>query len=163
MSQMEVEEALIFGKLLLQSGLFRQDETEGLLSSLCSTVPKQKQRILQASFDHDLRDYKSPEHGSAILKILNDLTSCILNRNPLRLTYIQENGRCSCIEVAPMELLYRSPRIYLCTYPLSQPGQVECYAVDRIHSFEVLLGSYPHKWKQIYNNTCKGEEIRCGK
>ena len=149
LSQMDVADATVLGKLLLQSGLFRRDEAEGLLAALSATVGAQDLAKLKTATKQDLRQYHSAPHNKPIVKILNDLTSVITHQNQIKLT-LDRDGKKDVVEVAPMELLFDPPRIYLCAFDPASPDRTVLYPVDEIHSFEILPGTYPYKLKQKY-------------
>lgn len=149
LAEMDAPEAAVLGKLLLHSGAFRADETEGLLSDLCAAVSERGRAELRTRLRQDCLQYQ-PAHDGAILKTVFDLERCIENRRRLRLTFLQEDGSKAQAELAPMELRFEIPWLYLYAYELSSRNRIKRFRADRIVEFQVQDERYPHSLKQTY-------------
>lgn len=127
-------EALVFSKMLLGSGVFRRDETEGLLKSILSTVDSKIASSLTVKMQYALKNYQTCDNKTAILKLLQDLIYCISKECGLKIK-LHTDGENKMAFINPVDIVYRERYFWLVGY--DEYLCLEQYKVDDIIGFEI--------------------------
>ena len=96
---MDRMEATVISKILLESGLLRNDEMQGLLDSIISSVTERDAEAIENYLLYDLKKYKS-DVDVAVLKFVEDLYVVIRSGYDIELV-LQDK----ILNVSPLELL----------------------------------------------------------
>lgn len=134
---LETMEYLLIERVLLDTGVLRTDEMDGLLTHLASNVEDASKMKFR---EKDCIDqYEEPLHKKAILKMHGDLIIMITNQFVIKMKYTKMNGDIVEREVIPCIIKYDLGYLYLVAflYPSDKPHPAY-FRLDRIYSFSVI-------------------------
>ena len=143
---MDRMEATVISKILLESGLLRKDEMQGLLDSIISSVTERDAEAIEKHLLYDLKKYKS-DVGVAVLKFVEDLYVVIKSNYDLELV-LQDK----VLKVAPLELLCEDKTFCLVAaedYDLKKINKVK---IQDIMRFRTLFSKHAESLKERYFN-----------
>lgn len=132
--ELESVEYLLIERVLLDTGVLRQDEMAGLLSHVLSNT-KYKTRYLNAQ-ERVLDTYQEADHKKALLKMHGDLVSIISNQVVIEIKYMIEEEAERNVKVIPCCLKYTKGYLYLIAFLADEIDTSPLrFRLDRIHSF----------------------------
>ena len=106
--QLDEAESYILVKLLLNSNAFRKDEAEGLIETLVLATDKHKRKLLIEKLKPDMELYDNKNHEKAIVKLIQDLSNCIIAEHRLEIYCRDKSYR-----VKPIRILCEKNRFKL--------------------------------------------------
>lgn len=150
---LEDMEYLFVERVLLDAGVLRSDEMDGLLTHLASNTENPRKMV--ACKTESTKSYKNPYHNKAILKIHGDLTTIITNKAIIKINYMKMNGEMAEREVVPCTIKYDLGYLYLIAFIAIKNKQYPAYfRLDRIHSFSIVRSQRADEIQRVneYNN-----------
>lgn len=129
--QLDETSAFIFGKLLLSSKDFREDETEELLKSLSLVTDKHKRSLLSQKFNTDTLRCDEKNNKNAIVKLIHDLSNCILNQWRISLCYNKKT-----YIVKPTNINFDKSGFVL--YAEDKNKELQSFLIKKIAEFKVI-------------------------
>lgn len=135
--QLETMEYLFIERVLLDTGVLRLDEMDGLLTHLAMNVEDQSKI---ASHEKEfISKYNEPLHKKAIVKMHGDLSTIITNKYVIKIKYIKMVGQVVEREIIPCTVKYDLGYLYLIAFLETSNKQYPAYfRLDRIYSFVVV-------------------------
>lgn len=136
--ELELMEYHFLERLVIDSRVLREDETEVLLSHLLSNTEKSSQLIKNKHF---IDEYIGPNHNRAILKMHGDLDTIIKRQDVITIKYIKATKEMIDCTVIPCVLHFELEYMYLIAYKENSEKQYPAYfRLDRIYSFSIVRG-----------------------
>ena len=129
--QLDETSAFIFGKLLLSSKDFRKDETEELLKTLVSVTDKHKRSTLSQKFNTDMLQINAANNKNAIVKLIQDLSNCILTQRKISLCYNKK-----AYMVKPININFDKSGFVL--YAEDKNKELQSFLIKKITEFKVI-------------------------
>lgn len=144
------EEALLMINVLSSQKYLRNDELQGILSSILSVTDPSRQKIIYNFIKRYQIDKKS-EGKSAVIKMQWDLYHVIQNCMQITLDYEIESEMYVQRKVNPVELHFEGGYIYLIAFNIEKEYKHPAfYRMDRIRSFKVIGKKYSEKIQAEY-------------
>lgn len=132
------EEALILINMLCSSRILREDELEGILSSIISATESSRKKIVYKMAISQINKNLKTLPKVALLKLEWDIESCILNRNNIVISYEKSNGEVVERKVKPVEVIFDDGYAYLIAYRCDKEYEYPAFfRLDRINSFKI--------------------------
>lgn len=150
---LETMEYLFVERILLDTGVLRSDEMDGLLTHLASNAENPGKIAICKK--EAIKSYKDPYHSRAILKIHGDLTTVIANKAIIKINYIKMSGNMVEREVVPCTIKYELGYLYLIAFIDVKNEQYPAYfRLDRIQSFSMVRSQRANEIQRVneYNN-----------
>ena len=141
-------EAAVISKILLESGLFRKDEMQGLLSTVISSVTPRDAKAVLGFLSDDIENYKS-DTNVAILKIVEDLFVVLDSGYDIRIT-INDKTEITAHNISPLEIVCKNKEFKLIAaenYDLSKIIEISINSITR---FENLFSFHAKALKENY-------------
>lgn len=136
---MSMEEVLLLAEILISSRCLRKDEMKGMFNALSEIVNHNERKYVREILNRTLKEYVSPPHEKAILKMFGDLITVIENHQEIKLFYTSIDSaeiEEVCI-VQPLAVKFLEYHFYLIAYRKENKNVVpELFRLDRIHCFE---------------------------
>lgn len=134
---LEDMEYMFVERVLLDTGVLRRDEMDGILSHLAHNT-KNAERILMHQKE-SLESYYQPINHAPILKMHGDLQTIINHRSVIEIRYIKMDGVIVNRILIPCMVRYDLGYLYLIAYQHDKMDQCAAYyRLDRIYSFSVV-------------------------
>lgn len=136
-TELEIMEYELIERLLLDTGVLRQDEMSELLEHLKSNTEKRNGFYnIKTKFP---KEYREPLHKKALIKMYGDLSVIIGNQSVIKIKYMKVDGSEVEREVLPCLVKYDMGYLYLVAYLLKENSDYPAYfRLDRIDSFKIL-------------------------
>ena len=134
---LETMEYLFIERVLLDTGVLRTDEMDGLLTHLASNA----EGVGKMAFREKecIKQYDEPLHKKAILKMHGDLATIITNKSIIKINYIKMSGEVVEREIIPCTIKYDLGYLYLIAFLQTSNKQYPAYyRLDRVYSFSVV-------------------------
>lgn len=144
-------------KLILSTGVFREDEAISLAENLLQAVDPKDRKSVLSMLQADFFEYKG-NHNVAIIKMLTDLYSTIEKGNDIRLCYFVGKKR-QKMNIAPIKIVYNNGYFFLIGAKDYSLKQIEKIRVDKINSFATLMSFYAKDIKNKYEEEEKNGNI----
>lgn len=141
---MDRMEATVISKILLESGLLRKDEMQGLLDSITSSVTDRDAGAIERYLLQDIKNYKS-NIDIAVLKFVEDLYVVIRNGHDIEITFQDKT-----LKVSPLEIICENKAFFLVgaeDYNLENIVQINIQDMVR---FKTLFSTHAENLKQKY-------------
>lgn len=173
---LEIMEYQLIERVLLDTGVLRIDEMDGLLTHLVENTEDIGKMIVHKKECMD--QYNGPLHKKAILKMHGDLVAMITNKLVIRINYAEMNGERGEREVIPCAIKYAGGYLYLIAFLRRSNKQYPVYfQLNRIHSFSIVqnqtmddiqrvakyIESYSKEVAQMYDEEFIEVTVRCKK
>lgn len=133
-AKLELVEYLLIERILMDTGVLRQDEMVGLLKHLLSNT---EHRI--GYFDYQknsLHKYQEANHQKALLKMHGDLVTIIQKQCVIEINYVFAEGVEENILVIPCCLKYMDGYLFLTSFLLEDKDvRLVKFRLEKIHSF----------------------------
>ena len=134
---LEDMEYMFVERVLLDSGVLRKDEMDGILSHLAQNT-KNLEKIMKHQRE-SLESYYQPINHVPILKMNGDLQTIINNKSVIEIRYIKMDGVIVNRILIPCMVRYDLGYLYLIAYRHDKMDQCAAYyRLDRIYSFSVV-------------------------
>lgn len=141
-------EATVISKILLESGLLREDEILGLINSLLSAVTSRDKLAIKKYLSPELKQYES-KTNLAILKFVEDLFEVIDSGHDITITFAHKNGRV-IKNISPIAIKCRKKEFVLVAAEnFDLKNMIEIKINDILH-FEILHSIYAKTIKEKY-------------
>lgn len=124
-------DAFIFAKLLLDSKGFRKDETDELLENLIKATDKHKKKLLSKKLEADMEHYEAASHNQPIVKLIQDLSNCIMTEKQISLSYNGKDYR-----VKPQSITFEKSGVVLNTADADKK-EVK-FLIEKIIYFKII-------------------------
>lgn len=155
--ELEAMEYYFVERMLLDSGVLRKDEADGLLSHLASNTENVRQILSHEQYH--IAQYKGPYHNKAILKMHGDLVTVIRKKRVITLQYEKATGEFTECTVIPCDLHFDLGYMYLIAYKTEGQNQYPAYfRLDRIHSFKIVCTQTSEEKAMVEQYHTKYEE-----
>ena len=141
---MDRMEATVISKILIESGLLRKDEMQGLLDSITSSVTERDATAIEDYLLQDIKNYKS-DIDVAVLKFVEDLYVVIRGGHDIEIIIKDKT-----IKVSPLEIISKNKSFYLVAaeeYSLENIIQINIQDIVR---FKTLFSTCAENLKQKY-------------
>lgn len=135
-------------KLILSTGVFREDEAMELAESLLHNVTNMDKKAVLNYLKTDISDCKG-NHDKAIIKLLSDLYLVISSGNDIKII-CREGKQNKEIDLAPIKIIYNNGYFYLVGARNYRIEQIEKIRIDKIDSFTVMKTFYAKDIKNKY-------------
>lgn len=122
---------------LNESQVLRQDEYEGIVTTILDSGEKNKQKVLKSIARRNIRNYKPKGRDKAILKMQWDLQQCISECDVIELC-MEDESKTKC---KPVELHLYENAFYLFAY--TEADELIVIPMDDIESFKMVGKKYP--------------------
>lgn len=129
--QLDETEAYIFAKLLLSGRGFRKDEAEKLLDALAFATDRNKRTVLARKLTEDINEYKDIGHNQPIVKLIQDLSNCIVMDRRISLEYKEKNHK-----VKPVNILFEKAGFMLVAE--NEHKEKQKFLIENITSFQII-------------------------
>ncbi len=152
---LEAMEYLFVERLLLDTGVLREDEMDGLLSHLARNTEHAGNVLFHQRAA--MEGYQEPLHKSPLLKMQGDLQRIIQNRSVIQVQYVKGDGNTVNRTLLPCLLRYDLGYLYLVAYHQDSEAPYAAYfRVDRIYSFSVVRRQTGDEARRVehYLQTC---------
>lgn len=151
--KLESEETLFLINVLLSKKYLRDDELNGILTSLINNTDSATNRMLLEFVNSKKVNQIDQNCSVAILKMHWDLAKCIYKRNQITIFYKLEENKIVTRKLNPVELHYEDGHIYLIAYIVGRNYEYPAfYRLDRITSFKLHEDKYPQDLKLNFEN-----------
>nr|WP_294489864.1 WYL domain-containing protein [uncultured Anaerosporobacter sp.] len=145
---LEVMEYLFIERILLDTGILRQDELDILVSHLLSITENSNRIIIHSK--ELVEHYVEPLHNKALLKMYGDLEATIRNKSVIKLNYTKMDGNEVERTVIPCAVKYDLGYIYLIAFREKKEDSYPAYfRMDRIESFTILRSQLWAEQKRV--------------
>ena len=141
---MDRMEATVISKILLESGLLRKDEMQGLLDSITSSVTERDATAIEDYLLQDIKNYKS-DIDVAVLKFVEDLYVVIRGGHDIEII-IQDKT----LKVSPLEIISENKAFYLVAAEEYSLENIIYINIQDIIRFKKLFSTRAEKLKQKY-------------
>ncbi len=135
-------------KLILSTGVFREDEAMELAESLLQNVTNMDKKAVLNYLKTDISDCKG-NHDKAIVKLLSDLYLVISSGNDIKIKYFESKQKKE-LELSPIKIIYDDGYFYLIGAENHQIEQIKKIRLDKIDSFAVMKSFYAQDIKNKY-------------
>lgn len=149
---LKMMEYLFIERVLLDTGVLRNDEMDGLLTHLAENT----ENVTRNAFHGQecLKSYIEPIGKMPILKMNGDLQTVIVNKSVIEIQYIKSNGSTVNRVLIPCMVKYDLGYLYLIAYRQGEDyPHAAYYRLDRIYSFSILRA-------QTSEEICKVEQYK---
>mgnify|MGYP000354585598 CR=1 FL=1 len=142
-------DATILIKILLESGLLRKDEMEGLIDVVLSSVQQYDAEVIKDYLSYDIKSYTS-ETSNAVLKFVGDLYGVLKAGYDIELIYSKEEGYIETMKVSPLQIICKEHGFYLIAAFEFNLEKIEEISVDLIVRFKILQTTFAKELKKTY-------------
>lgn len=134
---LEPMEYLLVERILKDTAVLRKDEYDILASHLLSNT--ENALSLETEKKEICRNYESPLHNKALLKMHGDLLSIIRKKKCINMRYFKGDGQIVERAIIPCDIKYDLGYLYLIGFRAdSEYNYPAYYRLDRIDSFEII-------------------------
>lgn len=145
---LETMEYLFVERVLLDTGILRVDEMDGLLTHLAMNAENMNKMTFREK--ECIKVYEEPLHKKAILKMHGDLATIITNKSLIKISYIKMGGEVVKREVIPCTIKYDLGYLYLIAFVKMSNNKYPAYfRLDRIYSFTVMRSQRTDEIKRV--------------
>lgn len=137
-------EATVILKILLESGLLRKDEMQGLLESVISSVAERDVMSIKEYLFYDVRNYNT-NVSVAVLKFVEDLYEVIKAGNDIEIVTQEET-----LKLSPLELLCEHKNFYLVAAENHSIENIVKINIQDIVRFKNLLSNHAEILRRKY-------------
>lgn len=141
-------EVTVISKILLESGLLRKDEMQGLLSTVISAVTHKDVMVIEEYLSNDFQRYKS-NTDVAILKFVEDLYVVLKSGLDIKVTVATETGDL-LHNVSPLEIISENNEFILIVADKFNLNNVIKIKIKHIVRFEKLQSNFAKSLKEKY-------------
>ena len=146
---MDRMEATVISKILLESGLLRKDEMQGLLDSLMSSVTGRDAKAIKNYLSQDLKRYKTTTQA-AVLKFVEDLYVVIKSDHDIKVTICEDNSKSIIRNVSPLEIICYNKEFCLVAADNYSLENIIKINIQDIMRFEALFSTRAKILKEKY-------------
>lgn len=129
--QLDEAESYIFAKLLLGGKGFRKDEAEKLLEALVFATDRHKRTAFAQKLEDGIEEYKDIGHNQPIVKLIHDLSNCIVMDRRISLMYSKKQYR-----VKPIKILFEKAGFILVAE--NEHKEKQRFLIENITSFQII-------------------------
>lgn len=149
-TELETVEYQLIERILLDTGILRRDELEGLLQHVLSNT---EQTMNHFNTQKELfNTYDGPMHKKALLKMHGDLALAIRNQLVIQIKYIFDDETDEEIKVFPCCLKYLDNYLYLIAFQRNNADEIPThFRLDKIHSFKVERNQLRDEKQRVEN------------
>lgn len=145
--ELEITEYRFLERLLLQAGVLRKDELEGVLSILASNTTRYRECM--RSIHDKIETYNNAE-CKPLLKMHEDISQMIIDRRAIRIKYLDETNTIKEYKIVPFDIEIMNYRLYLLTVQKENAEYLQKnFLIDRIESFTPEEIISEEKWKKL--------------
>lgn len=145
---LEAMEYLFIERVLLDTGVLRIDEMDGLLTHLALNAENTSKLTFREK--ECIKQYDEPLHKKAILKMHGDLATIITNKSVIKINYIKMKEEVVEREVIPCAIKYDLGYLYLIAFLQTSNKQYPAYfRLDRIYSFAVVRSQRTDEMQRV--------------
>lgn len=146
--ELEFVEYQLLERILLDIGVLRRDELQGLLQHILSNT---EQTIFHIKSEKEsFSSYEEPDHQKALLKMHSDLAIVVRNQSVIEIKYILNDVE-NEVNVVPCYLKYNEGYLYLIAFLINEIESSPVYfRLDNIHSFKVQRTQSEEERKKMY-------------
>ena len=141
-------DTVIIIKLILSTGVFREDETMEFAENLLQNVSGMDRKAVLSFLRSEIVSFKE-KHNKAVIKLLSDLYSVIGSGNDIEVKYTDISGS-AALKLSPLEIIYDKGYFYLVGAENYQIGQIKKIRLDKIVSFTLMKSFYAKNLKNKY-------------
>ena len=145
-------DATVILKLLLESKAFRQDEMDGLLEIMLSTVSPYDAKAIKKYLSYEIQGYNSTIE-TAILKILGDLYAVLNAGYDIEVMMKSIDGTAEKRIVSPLEIGYKYNEFSLIAAQEYNIENIVSISLDQIVEFKSLKTTFAQTLKEKYYKT----------
>lgn len=144
-TELESVEYLLIERVLLDTGVLRNDELKVLLKNVLSNTEYAITNLRNSSSEEQI--YTEPMHDKALLKMHGDLAIAIHKQTVIEIKYMQSEEMEEHIEIIPCRLKYENGYLYLIAYLINPADEMLIgFRLDKIYSFKIKrVQSYDEK------------------
>lgn len=139
-------EIFVFIKILIESRAFCNEEMNGLINSIFSSISKSEQNVIKSLVSNEVFHFEPLTHNKPILKSIWDIAQCILRKEVIELYFKKINGQEGRRVIYPLSIVFSEFYFYL----VAQIEEFEdkepaFFRVDRILKFKLMERQFESK------------------
>ena len=142
-------EVTVISKILLESGLLRKDEMQGLLGTIMSAVTHKDTMIIKEYLSNDLNEYRA-NTDVATLKFVEDLYVVLRSGLDIKITIADESGT-NILNASPLEIVCEDGEFVLISANKFSISNIVKIKIKHIAKFEKLHSNFAKALKEKYH------------